>query len=504
MLRLSCAMARVHTRRMSSARNGIAVRSPRDGKIFCDIRDWTASEVDAVICEAAAISRSAWAAPSSVESRSSSLKVLASALRRDTERLARLETLDTGKPIAESRVDMAACCDLFDYYADIAPGVLAQQPLALPDADFGSRVVPAPAGVVAAVTPWNYPLMQAVCKVAPALAAGCPVLLKPSPLASLTCIELAKLASEEANLPPGALTVVTGGPPEGSSDGAARLLSHPSVDFLSFTGSTRGGKEMLSASAPLVRRTGLELGGKSALLVFEDAVLPKVVDWAQIGIFSCAGQICSATSRVLVHSSVAPELTELLRAATKKIRMADPLDDATQMGALISEDAASRVLAHVERAHTHDGATLLCGGHSAASAVGEGLEGGYYVQPTILTDVPVESAAWREEIFGPVLCIRTFETEEEAITLANDSPYGLAHAVMSADEERCERVASRLDAGTVWINCSQPLWPQTPFGGWKASGFGKEWGEAGMHEYLRFKTVTKTVAGSSFSWPYGA
>jgi betaine-aldehyde dehydrogenase len=353
---------------------------------------------------------------------------------------------------------------------------------------------------VAAITPWNYPLMQAVVKVAPALAVGCSVVLKPSPLASLTCLELGKMA-DTVGLPSGALSVVTGGPPDGAGDGAARLLSHPAVDYLSFTGSTRGGREMLSASAPLVRPTGLELGGKSAMVVFEDADVPSVVDWAMIGIFMTTGQICSATSRLLVHKKLAPKLIAALHAAAVRVRVGDPLSESTQMGALISDDARARVVSAIDRAQS-DGASLVCGG-TAKPTVGEGLSGGYYVSPTVLADVPVESTAWRDEIFGPVLCIRTFETEDEAIQLANNSPYGLAHAVMSADDERCERVAAALDAGTVWINSSQAIFPQTPFGGWKASGFGKEFGAAGLDEYLKHKTVTRAASG--FSWNlYGA
>jgi betaine-aldehyde dehydrogenase len=491
--------------RIGSARlaSSIAVKSPRDGKVFDEIPDWTTAEVDSAVARAVALRPSAWAAPSSVGDRATQLRALAGAVRRETDRLARLESLDSGKPIAEAVADMGACVDLLEYYAAIAPSVLGERRLALDDADFVSSVVPAPAGVVAAVTPWNYPLMQAVCKVAPALAAGCPTLLKPSPLASLTCIELGRMAAEEAGLPGGALTVVTGGPPDGAADGgAARLVAHPAVDLLSFTGSTRGGREMLAASAPLVRRTGLELGGKGAMVVFDDADVDAVVDWAMVGIFVCAGQICSATSRLLVQREIAPRLIEALRAATGRVRMGDPLDEGTQLGAMISEDAAIRVLAHVERAHAVDGATLLCGSGQAAHVGGGALDGGYYVEPTVLVDVPIEAAAWQEEIFGPVLCVRTFDTEEEAVSLANASPYGLGHAVMSADDERCERVAAALEAGTVWINCSQPLFPQTPFGGWKASGFGKEWGEEGMHEYLRHKTITKTSQGTSFSWKY--
>ena len=492
---------------LSRALSSIPVHSPRDGQLIGTLPDLSAAEVDDAVGAAAACARSSWSHRSSVESRAGSLRALASALRDQTERLASIESVDCGKPIAESRVDIGTCADLCEYYAEIAPTVLADgAALDVPDASFGARVVPYPAGVVAGVTPWNYPLMQAVCKVAPAIAAGCPMLLKPSPLASLTCIELGKLGAEEASLPLGALSVLTGGPPDGVADGAARLLSHPRVDYLSFTGSTRGGREMLGASAPLTRRTGLELGGKGAMICFEDADVPSVLDWAMLGIFVTAGQICSATSRLLVHESIAPSLLERLRDASCAIRMGDPLLEETQMGALISQGAAERVRSEIERAQ-HDGSKLLCGG-AEPPALGKGvgganLDGGYYVSPTILVDVPLESAAWREEIFGPVLCVRTFASEEEAIALVNDSPYGLGHAVMSADEERCERVAGALEAGTVWINCNQAIWPQTPFGGWKASGFGVEWGEAGMHEYLRHKTITKAAAGHSWDY-YGA
>jgi len=351
---------------------------------------------------------------------------------------------------------------------------------------------------VACVTPWNYPLMQAICKVAPALAAGCPVVLKPSPLASLTCLELGTMALE-AGFPEGALSVLTGGPPAGVSDGASRLMSHPQVDFLSFTGSTRGGREMLNASAPLTRRTGLELGGKGAMIVFEDADIVAAVDWAMIGIFVCSGQVCSATSRLLVHSSIAADFTEALLAKTAAVVTGDPLDERTQHGAVISAYAKARILEAVA-VGISDGATLACGGRVAE--VADELFGGFYVEPTILTDVPPTSALWREEVFGPVLSIATFETEAEAVARTNDTSYGLANAVMSADAERCERVSASLEAGTVWINCNQALFPQTPFGGWKASGFGKEWGEAGMHEYIRTKTVTSVRAGHSWAY-YG-
>ena len=487
---------RLVSRRFGRARrlSTLTTRSPRCGSALAELPDLSASQVDKLVADATDLSTSSWAKPSNVASRADSLRSLGAALRRDTERLARLETLDCGKPIAESRVDIGTCADLCDFYADVAAEALTPEAIDVPDEAFGARRVPYAAGVVACVTPWNYPLMQAVVKIAPAVAAGCATLLKPSPLASLTCVEFGKLCESDGGLPKSALTVITGGPPDGTADGASRLLSHPGVDFLSFTGSTRGGREMLAASAPLTRRAGLELGGKGAMIVFEDADVKSVVDWAMVGIFCTAGQICSATSRLLVHESIAPQLIDELKQATEKLRVGDPLDEATQMGAVISESAASRIRSDIDRAQA-DGATLLCGGSDAPSlgvskVDGANLDNGYFVMPTILTEVGHNSAAWKEEIFGPVLCISTFTTEEEAVRLTNDSPYGLGHAVMSADIDRCERVADGLHAGTVWINSNQALWPHTPFGGWKASGFGAEWGAEGLKEYLRYKTVT--------------
>ena len=234
----------IHALRRAISSRAIAVRSPRDGHVFAEIADASAAEVDEAVSRAVACARSPWARPESVDVRSASLRALAAAIRRETPRLAELETRDCGKPIRESVSDMTASAACFEYYAEIAAAELAPQPLTLPDEAFRSRVVPSAAGVVACVTPWNFPLLQASCKVAPALAAGCATLLKPSPLASLTCLELGKLAEAEAGLPEGALSVLTGGPPVGTSDGASRLIGHPRIDFLSFTGSTRAGVQV--------------------------------------------------------------------------------------------------------------------------------------------------------------------------------------------------------------------------------------------------------------------
>ena len=335
-------------------------------------------------------------------------------------------------------------------------------------------------------------------QVAPALAAGCSAVLKPSPLASLSCLRLGEMAAE-AGVADGALAVLTGGPPSGEvrHSAAARLLDHPSIDRLSFTGSGRGGGAVLHACADALRPAHLELGGKGSLVVFDDADLAAAADWAVHGIFACAGQVCSATSRLLVHVSVADQLVDALVASARAIRVGDPQSERTQMGPLVSAAQRDNVLSAIRTAEAA-GARVLCGGSDAPADVPAELGGGYYVAPTILADSTGIPEVWRAEIFGPVLCVATFESEEEAVRLANDTEYGLGHAVMSADGERCERVARALDAGTVWVNCNQALTPCTPFGGWKASGFGKECGEAGLLEYVRWKTVTAAPHGFAY------
>ena len=274
MLRYEASAFRTLGRLSSRAASSIAVHSPRDGKAFAELPDMSTAEVEAAVGSAQACLSSAWSKPSAVEDRAAALRLIGGELRSRIEELARLETLDCGKTINESRGDIGFCADVCDYYADLAPRMLVDKALELPDDAFRSRIVPAPAGVAACITPWNFPLMQAVAKVAPALAAGCPVLLKPSPLASLTCVELEKMAGKV--LPPGALTTITGGPPTGSEGGAQRLVTHPKVDLLSFTGSGRGGKQLLHASADRLRRSSLELGGKGCLIVFQARGAPHL------------------------------------------------------------------------------------------------------------------------------------------------------------------------------------------------------------------------------------
>eukprot|EP00445_Apocalathium_hangoei_P000102 CAMPEP_0203839358 /NCGR_PEP_ID=MMETSP0359-20131031/127_1 /ASSEMBLY_ACC=CAM_ASM_000338 /TAXON_ID=268821 /ORGANISM="Scrippsiella Hangoei, Strain SHTV-5" /LENGTH=552 /DNA_ID=CAMNT_0050753379 /DNA_START=30 /DNA_END=1688 /DNA_ORIENTATION=- len=491
----------------------LSVVSPIDGRAYTTLAHASAGDVDRAVRSAKARfdATSSWAGKAA-EERSEVLRRVARTLREPAKlaELCVIESRDCGKTLAESSGDIGFCADVFDYYADIAPKHLAPTSLPLPegaggDEDFFAQLVQEPLGVVGCVTPWNYPLMQAVMKVAPALAAGCAIVLKPSPLASLTCCALGEVVAA-AGAPPGALNVITGGPPEalacGGSTGQA-LIDHPLLDKVSFTGSGMAGQKMLEASAKRLRPTSLELGGKSAFVVFDDAeeYLDAVVDWVMVGIFSCTGQVCSATSRLLVHKNIEKQLMERLLTATSKIRVGDPFAEGTQMGPVVSEGQHKRVLQCLERAAA-DGCTV----HSHKVHLPSELQGGFYLSPTVLSNVPLQSSAWREEIFGPVLAVRTFDSEEEAIQMANDTPYGLANAVYSKDSARCARVASQLQSGIVWENCSQVLFMSTPFGGrlGKASGFGHEYGVPGLLEYASPKTVVRATT-PGYNWgTYGS
>lgn len=505
--------------RAASDGGNIDVVSPIDGQPFATIAHATDADVDLAVESARRCFDSATWSSKSAQRRGEVLRRVAAALREPHKlaELAEIETLDCGKPLVESEADIAMCADAFDYYATIAPAQLAPVALDVPDKDFAAYLAKEPLGVVGCVSPWNFPLQQAVLKVAPALAAGCSVVVKPSPYASLTTCALGEVLAE-AGVPAGACNVITGGPPDqllvggvssnsGQTTGHSTtstgqcLIDHPQLDKLSFTGSGLAGAKMLEASVKKLRPTSLELGGKSAFLIFEDAepFLDAVVDWVMIGIFMCQGQICTATSRLLVHADLEAVLTHKLIKAAAKIRIGHPMLRETQMGPVVSSVQHRQVLAAIKRAHEEG-----CEVHAPELHLPESLKSGFFVPPTILTGVPEQSAAWRDEIFGPVLAIRSFRTEDEAVLMANSTPYGLANAVYSKDTERCSRVSARLKSGVVWQNCSQPLFPNTPMGGYvgKESGFGHEFGVSGFVEYINQKTVISTKPGHSWNW-YG-
>jgi len=431
-----------------------------------------------------------WGKASTGKARGDILRTMGAKLREQKEEFSILESLDNGKPINEARGDIDVCISLFEYFAGFADSFEEHQieHVKSSDKDFNIRLVKEPAGVIGMVTPWNYPLMQAVVKVAPALAAGCTLVLKPSSVCTATCLRLGDL-SLAAGLPPGALNVIAG---TGSEAGAA-LLNSP-VDRLSFTGSSNVGHTVMHACADALVPGHLELGGKGAIVVFDDVDVNPTVDWIMVGIFVCAGQSCSATSRLIVHEKIEEKIVNRLLEKIEKLQMGDPLDENTNLGPLTSRDQLRDVSRFVDDAKK-EGAEVLCGG----SAVG-GV-GCYY--PATILKCDTSSEAWREEIFGPVLAMRTFRTEKEAVALANDTPYGLGNAVICNDEKRCERVAQQLHAGVVWKNCSNAIPVEAPFGGFGKSGFGKEYGALGFEEYVQVKCITDCKPGFSWEW-YGS
>lgn len=402
--------------------------------------------------------------------------------------LSELEVADNGKPLAEAALDIADAAHTFRYYADMAEEDLTQT-VTVPDPRFTARIVHEPVGVVAAIVPWNFPFLMACWKVAPALAAGCTVILKPSELTPLSALALAEIA-HDAGLPPGVLNVITGFGP----DAGKPLAAHASVDKIAFTGSGPTGSALMQQAALDIKRVSLELGGKSPFVVFEDADLDRAAEWIMFGIFLNQGQVCAATSRVLIHASIYPDLVQRIIARTKTIHIGAGLEEGTKLGPLISEAHRAKVEGFI-RTGIDDGARLVQGGGRPA-----GLDKGFFLEPTIFVDVPTTSTIWTEEIFGPVVVIRSFQDEAEAVRLANDSRFGLAAAVMSADPERAERVARAFRAGIVWINCSQPAFVEVPWGGFKQSGIGRELGRWGYENFLEPKQITRFDADEPLGW----
>jgi betaine-aldehyde dehydrogenase len=467
------------------------VINPATEEIIHKVASGTAADVDAAVKAARrAFDNDGWPKLKGAQ-RAWYLRAIANGIRASQAEIARLEVIDNGKPFPEAVWDIADAAGCFDFYAGLAEQLDndPEEPIALADARFTSKAVREPIGVAGAIIPWNYPLLMASWKVAPALAAGCTVVLKPAEVTSLTALELAAIA-DEAGLPPGVLNIVTGA---GSVAGQA-IIDHKQVDKLAFTGSGPVGSKVMAAAARDIKRVSLELGGKSPFVVFDDSDIEKAVEWILFGIFWNQGQVCSATSRVLVQATIYEPLLKRLIEEANRIRIGNGLDEGVLLGPLVSKRQYNQVVAAIEAAKAA-GATIACGGTRP-----EGFDKGYYLRPTVLTDVPLDSAAWTEEIFGPVVCVRPFKTEEEAIGLANDSRFGLAAAVMSADDVRAERVAKAFRAGIVWINCSQPTFTEAPWGGYKESGIGRELGRWGLDNYLETKQITRFVSDDPWGW----
>ncbi|WP_207888270.1 aldehyde dehydrogenase family protein [Pseudomonas sp. 30_B] len=466
------------------------VYEPSSEAVLTEVPAATGEDVDRAVQSARrAFDEGEWGRSTGKE-RAGYLRAIADNLRGRREDLARLEVQDNGKPLPEAQWDIDDAIGCFDYYAELAEGLNGEgDVVALPDERFACRVLREPVGVAGQIIPWNYPLLMASWKVAPVLAAGCTAVLKPSELTPLTALELAA-AADAVGLPKGVLNVVTGL----GRDAGSPLSAHPGVDKLAFTGSVPTGRAIMQAAAQDIKNVSLELGGKSAFIVFDDADIEAAVEWILFGIFWNQGQVCSATSRLLVQEGLHDRLIERLVEEALRITLGNGLEPGVLLGPLVSAGQHAKVLQAIE-AGVRDGAKLVTGGKRPAHR-----EKGWFVEPTVFIDAPLESAVWREEIFGPVLAVRRFKDEAEALRLANDSQFGLAAAVMSADPSRCQRVSRGLRAGIVWVNCSQPTFTQAPWGGYKQSGIGRELGVWGLDNYLETKQVTEYLSDQPWGW----
>ncbi|MEV6809411.1 aldehyde dehydrogenase family protein [Streptomyces sp. NPDC051132] len=474
------------------------ILDPADARPFAVVAEGDAQDADRAVAAARhAFDHGPWPHTPAAE-RAALLRRVAALLARDREELGLLESRDAGKTVEEGRVDIDCVADAFRYFADLVAAEAPGRVVDAGSAEIHSVVVHEPVGVCALITPWNYPLLQASWKIAPALAAGNTFVVKPSEITPMTTIALIGLLTE-AGLPPGVANLVTG---PGHSVGA-RLAEHPDVDLVSFTGGLTSGVKVAQAAAPTVKKVALELGGKNPNVVFADACatdegFDTAVDQALNAAFIHSGQVCSAGARLIVEESVRDRFVTELADRARRIRLGRGTEDGVECGPLVSAAQREKVEAYVASALA-EGAVLRCGGGRPGPAP-ERPASGYFYEPTVLDACHRDMKVVREEVFGPVLTVETFRTEEEAVRLANDTEYGLAGAVWSADTARARRVASRLRHGTVWINDFHPYLPQAEWGGFGRSGTGRELGPAGLAEYRETKHVYQNLAPRPVRW----
>ena len=452
--------------------------NPATEETLCEVASASAADVDRAVQAARAALDGEWGWRWTARQRGEILWKIADALEARIDEFAHLETLDNGKPIYESRyVDVPAGIEALRYFAGWADKITGET-LPVSGPFVLAYTLREPVGVIAAITPWNFPLIQALWKIAPALACGNAVVHKPASYTPLSALKFAELATE-CGLPKGVLNVVTGG---GAEVGNA-LVAHPGVAKISFTGSTEVGRDIMRGSAETVKRVTLELGGKSPNIVFADADVDAAAKGAYTGIFYGKGEVCAAGSRLFVEESVHDQLVEKLVARTQRLQPGDPMDPRTRLGALVSKKQRETVLTYVQEGK-REGARLVHGGE-AVSVGGKG----WFLQPTILDGVSNDSKIAQEEIFGPVLAVIPFTGVDEAVRMANASIYGLAAGVWTRDVGKAHQVARRIEAGTVWINQYNWYDSGAPFGGYKQSGFGRELGRQALDAYTETKTV---------------
>lgn len=477
---------------LSSSGETREIINPANGEVLAVVAEGTREDAQAAI-KAAQVSfyqERTWR-DMSAQDRSDTLFKLCALIDQHREELAQLDCLDNGKPLREAEGDIDDAYHCFLYYAGLIK--LPHGGVHEVNDGFGkmhSYTIHEPVGVCGQIVPWNYPLLMAAWKLAPALAVGNSIVFKPSEETPLSVIRLFELF-EEVNLPKGVVNLVMGA---GTTVGA-ELAENELVDMVTFTGSTKVGQSIMRAAAGNVKKIGLELGGKSPNVIFSDADFEGAVEWAMIGIFFNQGQVCSAGSRIIIEESLKDKFIARLKERAEQLTIGKGVEN-PDMGPLISKKQLKRVLDYVEIGKA-EGAALITGGHQLTEG---DLKNGYFVAPTIFSDCTNEMRIVQEEIFGPVVTIQTFKTEEEAVQLANHTNFGLAGAVFTRDGARALRVIKEIRAGITWINCYNPTFNEAPWGGYKMSGIGRELGVHGLTEYQEIKQININLNPGPVGW----